>query len=247
MANKTQEFIDYLRKTNFSNFIEKVFLKNNKFTVLENENIFKNKKQRKIMKDFSAMQKKEMVFLMATLLLIGGTETSNKEIKDELHTLYSGIELGQQEVSDIMTNLFNEGKFVRENKSTSGQYFKYSNVAVDFTTVAIDSTILDAIVTPTKDKVVNAAPITITPTMIAIASTGAKTAVLGPIGAHPVDFLKRLDDNLYIAFTKGKGDYILTDATDKYIARDLFKDKTNAKHNDVRTITLKTYLKRANV
>ena len=240
MANKAEETLNYLKNFSFSKLIEKVFLINNTFTALENENILKNKKQRKIMKDFSATQKKEMIFLMATLLLIGGTETSNKEIKDELHTLYPGIELTQNEVSDFMTSLFNEGKFVRENKTTGGQYFKYSSVAVD-------STITDTSVTSVPVKAANAAPITIVPTMVAIAQTGLTSAVLGPIGSHPVDFLKKLDDNLYIAFTKGQTDYSLTNVTDKYDARKLFKETAKAKHNDIRTITLKTYLKRAKV
>ena len=239
MANK-QGILEQIKKSSFSKFLEKVFLNNDKFVSLESENILNNKKQRTIMANFSTKQKQEMVFAMATLLLIGGIDTSNKEIKDELHTLYPGIELAQTEVSTIMSDFFNEGKFSRENKSTGGQYFKYMQPTVV-------ASVPDASVTPAPDNSTAAVPVTILPTMIAIAQTGGASAVLGPIGQHPVDFLKKLDDNLYIAFTKGKTDYSLTNVTDKYDARRLFKVTGKAKHNDVRTITLKTYLKRAKV
>jgi hypothetical protein len=146
--------------------------------------------------------------------------------------------LTQKEVSEAMNGYFqlSAGILERENKSTNGEYYVYSIVKNDSDEEE------DTVTSNTSSDATNdsSKPLTIS----AIVKTGPNSAVVGDITNYTKDFLESLDENLKICFTRGKNNFKLTNTMDKFEARKLFKTGTGEKHNDVRIISIKTYLKR---
>lgn len=258
--SKLLNIINSIKSSTFSQFIKKMYSKDVNFTVSENNSQINPNFM------FDLTQKKSMIYNMALILLVAKDSVSNLEIKNSLHNVFvgQGFDLRQTEVSTAMDELFNEGKFTRENASTAGHHFMYSLVAqpaVNTAPVVTAPSLTAPVSTPVPDagKVVsltnsNTLKNLKVPTNLniqAIVDAGGGRVVLGNIGDQSSDFLKKIKDDVRVVFdAKDAGEfdkYLLTDATDMYEARNLLKFAKQVKHNDCRSITLKAYLKRAGI
>ena len=195
------------------------------------------------MKKFNATELETIALHMSLLLIAANDSITTLDIKNAIFNVFDtyDLELKQAEVSKAMDNVFhsNPDLLERENKSTNGNFFIYSLKEKTLPVVKDDT----AIVSDTAS--VKITKVSSTPdNLYATASTGKDSAVVGKLINYPNDFLKRLDGHLMISFSKGDNNYFLTNTTDRFAARQLFKKVTSARHNDVRTISVQTYLKR---
>ena len=232
-----------IKTSNFFDFLQKVSLKKVNFTA---NNIINNQKT-KIMctYGFTDVQRKSLIYQMATLLLIGHSQTTNKDIKDRLHDVFPGINLTQAMVSNAMNELFIEkDEWLRDNTTSAGGWWVYTLKAQPAADSLYFDEVKDDCSTFSVNKSSQSSDIS---NLKAIATTGSgKSVSLGKIGLHPEAFLKSLDPKVKVAFAKGFEPHLLN-TTNKMEARKLYKAVTGAKHNDVRMISVKTYLKRNNV
>lgn len=128
-------FIDALKKSSFSQFLQKIHSKNNIFEYS------KENKKTTIMCNIDRPTLKLTILQFATTLIALHGKTTNLDIKNLVHNAKPGCELTQAEVSDIMNELYNEGKFNRENLTTGGDYWNYS--AIDTVDTVTDADVVD--------------------------------------------------------------------------------------------------------
>ena len=245
-AEKLKVMLETLKNMKFKNFLKKECQKDNIFTV--QNNIVTTQLNQKFM--YNDSQKKSMIYQMVLILLVADNMTTNLDIKNALHNVFPGIALLQSEVSLLMMELTNEKTdWTRKN---NGQHYEYyfnqttstahsdlkSNVVVVPDVSVLPDIVVDVAIKPTKVDHTNI--------MALVKQSDGKTVSLGKIGSHSADFLKKLDPHVKVAFAANM-DPCLTNTTDKYDARKLFKQITGAKHNSVRTVSIKTYLKRKGI
>ncbi|MEO6305753.1 MAG: hypothetical protein ABIP51_21560 [Bacteroidia bacterium] len=240
ISNKVYENLQFMlekiKNSSFLNLFKKECQKDDIFTI--QNNYIQKPKIYKIM--YNDSQKKSMIYQMTLILLVADNSTTNLDIKNALHNVFPGIGLTQLEVSTYMAELSKEKTDWKVKNN--GRYNEYifdqtaSPVHVDITKVSVVPATV-AIPAPGNS--------TTDPTnlMAIVKKPNGKTVSLGKIGAHSTDFLKKINGNVKVAFAVGF-EPCLINTVDKYEARKLFKTITGAKHNSVRTITIKTYLKR---
>jgi hypothetical protein len=240
----TSEMLEQIKSSNFFKFIEKVCSKKANFTT---SNI--NNQQNTIIMctyNLNDTQRKGIVYQMALILLSAIGKTTNKEIKDAVHNVLPGVFLTQKQVSDIMNELTNEKTdWTRDNTTTSGGWWEYTP-AVNVSP-ATQTTPQPASLTAPATSTTTAVPSVVANLVAANKDSAGKVVSLGKIGLHPVPFLKKLDPQVKVAFAAGF-EPLLTNTVDKYEARRIYKLLVpDALFNDVRMISVKTFLKRNNL
>lgn len=180
-------------------------------------------------KNISKEIKKVLVATTTALMLTVNGKTSTKEVKDALHTLFPGIGLNQKEVSESMDEFYKMSTNIIKRKF-NGIHFIYEDIETE-----IDSENNSDLTEDEKENDV----------FIETQVVNINNPILGDIKKFSTDFLESLDKNLLVAYSKDEEDYILTGTGERVEARKLFKtvSKSNTKHNDIRSMRLKSYLK----
>lgn len=183
-------------------------------------------------------KKKEFIYSIANSLILANGKTTNLDIKNLAHSVWPGCGISQHDVSQTMNDLFNEKNiWERDNTSTGGKYFEYtlraSTSGVDYVAAA-QQAVKDYQAKYAANAPVASAP-TATTNIKLVANVHGSVAALGAT-------LKTYDPKLYIAYSR-KHAAILTNTTDRYVARNIFKQQTGEKHNDVCMMQISTYLR----
>ncbi len=189
---------------------------------------------------------KEKIYHLATLLMHQNGSTTTLEVKNALYTLGIANGIKQIEVSNFMSQLIDEkSDWQRELEPTLNLYNIYSLKVNDAVVTPLVSSTTD-LVQAAKDAVEADKEIKGVNDLQAVAQSNSNTLVVGKLGVHSSAFLSKLDPKVMVAYSKGKEPY-LTATKDKFEARKLFKKITGEKHNEVRMITLKSFLKKQKV
>lgn len=198
------------------------------------------------------LNKRFAIFMMAQLLLAeANSTTTNKEIKDALHLIFPGIELRQKEVSECMNFIYKTapGTLHRE-LHPSGEYFVYSieeemqkqNEKIREQLFADMDLSFDSDPLGFSNEIKS--PSYASGSDVSTNNLGNSTAIeiIGNVNDLK-DKIHSFDLTLRVAYSQGKSDFHLINTTDRYEARRLFKQVAPTKHNDIRNLSLKNFIK----
>lgn len=172
-SSQLKGFIEALKKSSFSQFLKKVHSKCNIFEYSKDNN------KKTIMCTIDQTTLKATILQTATMLIALHGTTTNLDIKNLVHHAKPGCDLKQTEVSAIMNELYDEGKFNRENSTSGGDYWVYSAVLVA-DDVTGNITDVDDVTTPALLPLTTTPPATQPNNLTAVKTTAKKVTVVVP-------------------------------------------------------------------
>lgn len=239
--DELKAYINALKNSTHEKFLKKVYGKNHNFDLSKQTNTNNSNLNQNVMNSLPKADMKNLILTAAVALMKENGKTTNLDIKNRLRAENPGLWIDQATVSQFMDELTHETtEWNRDNSASGGRWYEYTPIQVvssdedevDDTTLA-----LPASTTATSNPA----------NLTSIVSNNGKATVLGKIGDNSQAFLNNLDPKVRVAYAAGF-DPMLTNTTDKNEARKLYNQAVpGAKWDDIRMITLDTYLTRNNL